>query len=66
MKYVFCKRADMGADFVLAMHTYIPEWNVVLIKFYRNPVKMVNGIINNKVLYVCVSNIRMSYKLARI
>ena len=34
----------MGSDIVLAMHAYIPEQNLVLTKFYRNLVNMVNGI----------------------
>ena len=32
----------MGYDLVLAMNAYIPEKNVVLTKFYRNLVNMVN------------------------
>ena len=34
----------MRVDLVLAMHSYIPEQNLVLTKFYRNLVNMVNGI----------------------
>ena len=32
----------MGSDVALAMHAYIPERNVVLTKFNRNLVNMVN------------------------
>ena len=52
MKYfLFLKKTVMVSDLILAMHTCIPEWNVVLTKFYSNLVNIVNGINNNKVLY---------------
>ena len=52
-------------DLVLTMHSYIPEQTVTLTKYYRNLLNMVN-VKNNRVIHVCVLNIRIRCNLANI
>ena len=54
----------MRSDFILAMHTYIPEQTVALAKYYRNLINMVKGILPKRV--ICVLKLRISCNLARI
>ena len=42
----------MRLDLGLAMHTYIPEQNVTMAKYYRNRINMVKGIITKS--YMCI------------